>query len=1098
MPRNTSFKGGGGRGGRNKPSRNSSSSANQQQQLLPDEWHNSASPACQRLYDIVVQDLALGGGGVQGTGAQVAAANDNNDAAAATTTTTPLPTPGSWHALVRDYLLWGRPTLQQLQETSQQAVAKKKRKKKKKKNRKSAATATADTDNKSQDEEDEGASSVAATSITEDSTAASSSQPLTVANDSTEEALHDSSEPTTTKTATNPTTDSSPPSQQQLISESAASSSLLPSWHSQRWQRRTAWVDRFLQQYRTTTDPPMATTEITQKMDKFLLWLSTHPSNRVTSAVSTNSNATSSNSKQQEQLHSADDKNNSAIATSPVALIPFVTGVKQAVECIECFNCRHQLQRVLENAVVLSGTQEVVDDVAVSFQYHAMEEGNGKALPPFTLMLIPPPSSSNAQQQSPLTAWRLQRNDESPVVWTRDVLDFWLQEYIILGGLGYDRVVVEPTGTILDHEQVLTLRDQLPQTARETLKESQQCANLLERQATIWRSIDLNMQEPIDMKSPPLLFDMDSALTAVLERILRLVLKLTHAYNRVAMYHTRTQSSIPIMSSRLLANDKAMTDLWDVVLTAFRDIFLLLSTLEGKLLSLADGQGNIPHAYYNAHVRKAFHEYVRGKLGALHRLLDKVTQAIDSQGDTVETVSTVFHTSLARSVYAAYDLLLTVVPHHATLGRKTVLDDACEDILYIVRDWSESYRQNTLEKVVEEHESRRSRLAEAFDRADQIIQMTRKDVVADSPDAKAVETCYLAWQDRDLDTLTITDMTSLRKVRELITEKTGLMIQLLLKIAKYSSGNPSTYPSQLVGMPLYLIQCATTGRIPDPGNAVCSYGAESRAGCLLSSFMFEWMSQRYSEWQAEVAGQELLVDLTATDSGGGNTWSQVARGVKKTAKKKVEAAPKAPAPAPAQRESAKSEPATEGKEDDTSDDEVDEVLLASLAKGESATPMAATASEPVKKKDGGSLVEKAVNTSIEELSMMTSEGNGESVPVVLDHGGQSKNSEAEQSVPEEDSTEAMPEQPEQSGQSASVPPGFSVNASYRDSENSGEVMEKGTEESQSSTPPISSAELDAMIGMGVVDRTGYETAHQFLLSRFIDITKLKGSKVFFL
>ena len=105
MPRNPNFRGGGrGRGRHRGTSARSNNNNNTQLPPQPDEWHNSASPACQRLTQIVEQDLGLG--------RVVERADRTDPQAPSLDAPRPIPTSG-WPALVRDYLLWGNGNQQQ-------------------------------------------------------------------------------------------------------------------------------------------------------------------------------------------------------------------------------------------------------------------------------------------------------------------------------------------------------------------------------------------------------------------------------------------------------------------------------------------------------------------------------------------------------------------------------------------------------------------------------------------------------------------------------------------------------------------------------------------------------------------------------------------------------------------------------------------------------------------------------------------------------------------------------------------------------------------------------------------------------------------------
>eukprot|EP00977_Amphora_coffeiformis_P022340 scaffold10827_cov161-Amphora_coffeaeformis.AAC.1 len=1016
MRRNNPIKGGGGGGRRHKNARTPQDGATVTTAAAgtePDDWHNSDSPSCRRLATIAHKELALE---TPGAVAQTGFPN-----------------------LVRDYVVWARPTYTTaLSSSSTNTGASKKKKKKKKK--KKAGTGAAAGAGTSKEEIEE--STAAASRDDEDDEDEAPPAP---------EKSWAQSSPSSSGAVPQPAPAASMPPTTAIQSQSET-------WESLRLHRRREWADRFVEYHRqqlADQDTPTPTTveKILQDLDKFLAWLSSSPNPNSSTETSNRNNIARLNGE-------------STGRGTGVGLVPFTAArVQQAVECISCMDCRYRVKQNLETPIVLSGSQEV-DDMTNLFQYRAMEEGDGRALPPHTLTLLPP----SAEQPS----WRLERADGSPVVWTREAFDFWLQEYILLGGLGYDKVIVGPTGmTELTEERSIEIHDSLSRAGAELAGDSNQVSNLLEKQVFGFKKLPRD-DEPVDVNGPPKLWDIDVELTAILGRIMRIVLRITNAHQRVAVYQTQvarqTGREIPIMTSRLMADGKAIVHLWDVFLMKFQKIFQLIAGFENKYVALADGQGQIPHLFYNRSARQWFKDYVNEKIITIHGMLADIMKAADGQDDSIETCTTVFRLSLGRSAAAMDDFLRVAVPDHEKVTSRDELDEACEDVLYILNEWSEHLRQNVLDKFINEHEQRRIRLAGAFDRAGKIMQMKMNDLEADNPDSKSIGIIYQAWARRDLHSITIEDTSSLRKAREIVLTKTGAMIQVWLKLGRNRDVGSTTYPSQHVAMHLDLLRWTATGRHTDPQNGVCVYGAESRAGCIVSSLIFDWMSTRYSEWQAELAEHELLVDLTSNT--GTSTWSQVARGAKRVTKKKAAAVP-APKMATAPPSS---------KADKTEDaNSADTVVPPTKAVTEEATHESNEKAVHDTQLDPSNGKYTPTGSGTSPVGLPETEQSSRTPPAVHDGQGVVKKGGTKDNPTSEPSETPISEHPA-NGQNGKAPDTLAEDLD-RSNELSGEA-------------PLSAEELDANIGMVVVDRSGCQSAHDFFLSRYLEVidASKKGTK----
>ena len=979
-----------------------------------DSFHNSSSPACLRMTEIASYELGFG-------------------------ETEAVDIPNAWAALLREYILWGKPN------SLVNATASKKKRKKKKKKKSGAPAAGSDTNTQGVDE-DEGA-------VPE--------TPPTVASGEA----------------------SVPPS---VETTSAAEPTKEESWESRRMQRRGEWVDRFLDEYRqqlsSQTNRSRPVEQIREDVDSFLAWLSTKGG--------------VSDRKQR--------------GTSEV-VVPFEAAqVQQAIENIECSTCRTHVSRAFENPTVLRGCFPV-DDRTASFQYHAMEEGEGKALSLHTLTLMPPKDSS---------AWRLQRADGSPVVWTRDILDLWLQEYVLLGGLGYDHVVVDPVSQLITDEQGDEIRDLILEFGKTALEETRQLATQLEKLAARRRSIP-DSRESIDVKNAPILLELDEELTILLEKILGIVLRFMRAYQRVSVYHVRAAQNggfeVPIMFLRFLDDDSAVRQLIGIFLDAVNAIFAKLSTMEDMFFSLAQ-DGQAPQLFFNAPFRSAFLEYLRKKTEILYGLLLQVTQVIDGHDHVVETVSVPYNVSLFRAVYAMDNLLKVMVPHHEQ--NATELEVACEDVLYLLLEWTKHLQQGMVGKIVEEHENRRQRLAGAFERADTIMMLARKGVPADNADLKGIERWYQAWKDRDVSEFRVDDLGSLSNVREMVVSKAGAMTGVAVKLGRHRAVKPETYPSRIVRMPHRFIVFTSTGN-NNPENASCVDGTESRAGCVLSGLLFDWMSHKFSDWRAEIVGEELLVDLTADE--GGNAWSQVARGSKKNAKKKSAANRKQPSePGSTAVEAkidvvAKADASSEEKASKTGKEsggldslEKNNKTLMGSAGEESSTVEKNSGrkqhdaeteleSAPVSKKVGKTQVIDAPDKQKKEGDRRSKNSVADEkfakekekpTAVVASERTTTKPSNSSKVVSRVDQSKAVPlELAKTQKEEKKVDRKQEANSQGSTAKNSMQASVPEARKNRSQASQISSAELDKMTRMGVVDRTSFQSAQDFLLSRYVEATK---------
>jgi hypothetical protein len=980
----------------------------------------------------------------------------------------PAISPGAWASLVRDYLLRivAAPT-------KQQTTKAKKKKKKKKKKKANAAT--------DGDEAFVAAPSEEATASADAPVSEPAETPLPAATVASAPAEQEEARDQEASVAA-PTDAMTPP----------------PTWESQRFQRRLDWVDRYLDHYRqqppssaaSSADddedaPPLPTPdEIGERLDPFLAWLSQTPDHVATASPGGNL------------------RNPPGGASAPTDVTLFRgSELQEAVQLIECLDCRQRVQSCLDSNVVLAGTQTANYQISTN-QYIAMEEGTSKVLPPQALVLVAP--------EGPSGFWKVERTDGTPVVWNRDVLEFWLREYLILGGLGYDHVVVGPTGMSLTEEQEMSIWNNIDDADSSHVDALKDIADHLQSQAV--KLTTLKQCETVDFKSNRALMDIEETLSHIMQKILDHVNDISRSYQEVALYRNcasrRSEYPAIVLNSQRLSDDNAICNLWDAYLNGVTRVFLLTSKFEEKMVSMVDNAGNFPHFYYNSASRQLFKQFLNQKLLVIHGVLEAVDKALASDvDDRIETVSDIFTPTFLRSIFALKDVVVALVPDHPT--RRTPLDDACEDMLYRLRSWCEKIHKPSETQLWKEHEEKRKNLVFTIEKADTIIRMAITDILRGSVGDPSIELMYRQWQTRDIDAVRIEDVASLRQVHELVVHKAGAMIRLWMNLRAFGAVKPS-YPSKRVGISASLVSYTAVGSTSSHSNhsrVECLNGAESRAGCILSSLLFDWMSRRFGEWQAEMAERELL---TVTDIDGAS-WSKVAKG-KNTKKKKEQKAVVSTKPKSSSKVKEEVVDVLASRDGEMSDDELP---LAKIVSIESADEGAGKEPLPLPTAEPRSFPEES-NVSEKAPSEVPKPGVGKTVKsdVVPEPKPSKLGPEAslgDTDHPPDPSPQLSPkasseEDIARDAKGSSVPAAASVSVNGLDKLK--ELPEAAGQDSESvsahltspsdnravlakkDTPSASYLDLECNTEKGVFDEVGSQSPAEFLLGRYLEIVKL--------
>ncbi|GAX17558.1 hypothetical protein FisN_18Lh208 [Fistulifera solaris] len=341
------------------------------------------------------------------------------------------------------------------------------------------------------------------------------------------------------------------------------------------------------------------------------------------------------------------------------------------------------------------------------------------------------------------------------------------------------------------------------------------------------------------------------------------------------------------------SNDEAfvkLRELWHVYSKAMEDIYVESANYEKKIEEMTSAQGTIPAMYCSAEIREAYRLLVQAKYRITYHLIDQFQTHLDCQinlldpllgKDAAWNVSW-FRYLIAQTVFRNH-LMDQQVTRRNGKGSTLSFDEMLETVVVAITKWvMESIHQGTIQKLILEHDQRRKVLCGMVEKLLKTAErhFARDDIVQPGHPSsiflievqglhddllKADYTTHLSSFDRS-DVLS-----KLANLRLNLWQRCVLLMatrlhcnECLISDEKATEKHDYGWLSlaSTIELPFSLkkgLLFQQTGRSENP----CLGGHGSfRAECVLLGLLYRWMDERYKEWQAVVAEQELLVTMS--------------------------------------------------------------------------------------------------------------------------------------------------------------------------------------------------------------------------------------------
>lgn len=456
--------------------------------------------------------------------------------------------------------------------------------------------------------------------------------------------------------------------------------------------------------------------------------------------------------------------------------------------------------------------------------------------------------------------------------WSMEFWDLWLMHGVILGGTDVDRLLGICPSSPVDPNSFCDSIHNFMMQHEETF-------------ASMQNEIVLSMSEfnrdtrdhaaggNIEMSSFPAMKKMDSLISRMLQLLLRIVIEVTTSVQNI-LHRYRQSLSNPVQDPSCAKYGwllDIVDKLWQAYCVGLQKVIDAIAKYERQVLELANAQGRIPEMFCSAALRTLYRDLVKSKTTILVQdTIHPMRQVLDTKVDLLDPIrcGAEWRTSLIR--YLAADRAF----HPQTGNNPTSVDLAIEDTLKQVQSWTETVHQPTGEKMMAIHVQHRDQMMHSL----RHLQKELQSAMVNEPDNpfmwNMLRHVKILLEPASDDTTGVSLLRS--NVAAGIIEIVVPWIRC--KVDGSGSGGQAV---DAIDIPFNLrreLALATVGRsIHSP----CTGGnGRSRVEFIFMVILFDWMKERFQEWQAEIAEKELLAIST------NETIPKIHTGNKKSKKKK--------------------------------------------------------------------------------------------------------------------------------------------------------------------------------------------------------------------
>jgi hypothetical protein len=564
--------------------------------------------------------------------------------------------------------------------------------------------------------------------------------------------------------------------------------------------------------------------------------------------------------------------------------------VVAAVNAIHCRACKDQVKEVVDiqskiplhqqedkhtarRSHVTASLAPVDDEHA--FDYIAMEEGDAGVAPTTTTkketQLL---AFELVSAQGRTAGWVLRRADGSAALQSLAELEALVKEYILTPGLSPDQIMGCDQAQDLSENVTDSIQVSVDSRCQQQMVEFHRMTQEMHAQVQKFAATKDHASSNIEMKSFPIMKEVDEACCAVLAKMLRIVLQVTTVYQGIAT--TLGEGNWAF---------RGVMDVWKSYLGAIDVINTETVHFEEQLFQMAN-RGSIPGMFLSSTARILYRQLVGVKIKAVVDTIQAVQGRLDRQ-EAVECVGGENWTAFFSRKLFTLEMFCKATGtaecsrHH----KKLPIDHACEDVLYTVREWTETIHQMTASKILECHEQRRQKLVRLVRTLTETAKTTPGSAEISIENLSRLEgQLMLSQQVADAEE----NGDLFKTLRMHLGSSTLKMIEVWMSFRPLANTGGGDYTVH--GALPYKLQgwmASEPGfRKSDVDTHHCTAGdGAPRAVSILVGLFYRWMSDRCKEWQAQVAEQELLVAMEGDDDKAAEA-SAVGKGAKTGKKNK--------------------------------------------------------------------------------------------------------------------------------------------------------------------------------------------------------------------
>jgi hypothetical protein len=474
------------------------------------------------------------------------------------------------------------------------------------------------------------------------------------------------------------------------------------------------------------------------------------------------------------------------------------------------------------------------------------------------------------------TAWQLRRltDEEEPVPWTVEDVEFLLQEYILLAGIHPDTLchAIE-----LENGVVAEIVDGVEHRGKIIMAEFHETANRLEGFVERFGGTRNHAEHGnIDMKTPTIMRETDEGCCAILANLLRVLLKVTRTLQFLLTYPVADDSGpAPRNATReeILAEFRwaisRCDEMWKIYLEGIQSILDAIDSYEIHLFTLADRHGSIPEMFVSATARSFYRQLVGTKIRIIHKVVDGIEKLVSRQVPVGLFVPG-WSSSFVRRLFTeeGFRMHVTRIEKQQHPGKQPV-DHAFEDILYAVREMTETVHQGNVNKFMDNHRKEHEKLVGFFRTAETNV----KGLLENGGRLGAGKDPLLSDMYCEVSALLESGWESFGEESSQKAFRSGLAAGLARALKKWVVYRLDCQLSSEQGvspaMPMALRRMLAFERPPLDGDeelAACIGGnGQTRGVCILVNLFFRRLSDEYKNWRAQLAEQELLTTIDSAD-----------------------------------------------------------------------------------------------------------------------------------------------------------------------------------------------------------------------------------------